>query len=87
MRLLMTDEEDKNLDEILSHFKNKEAFFDQRYYNNRLTLSIELTLFVLMIITVILFAFEFIWITLIYFLGLYFHLSRHRFLKQAEKDD
>lgn len=85
MRLLMTDEEDENLDEILSHYKNKEAFFDQKYYNNRLTLSIEISLFILMMISVILFAFEYLWLTLIYFVGVYFHLSRHRFLTKAEK--
>ena len=83
-RLLMSKEEEENLSEILSQYKNGASFFDLKYYGNKVALSIEALLFVLMIVFNIAFAFEYILISLLYFLGLFFHLSRHYHLKKIE---
>ena len=81
----MSNEEQKNLPEYLAQYKNKESFFDFKYYDNKLALIIEALLFVVMIICIIIYAFEYFLIVFIYFLGLYFHLSKHFRLKKLEK--
>lgn len=83
-RLFMSKEEEQNLPNYLAQYKNGESFFDFKYYNNRIALSIEALLFILMMVFIIIFAFEYILISLLYFLGLYFHLSRHNHLKKIE---
>jgi hypothetical protein len=84
LKLLISKEEAENLSEHLSKFKKKESFFDSKYYSNKVSLGIEVILFVLMVIFITLFAFEFVLVSLFYFLGLYFHLSRHFMLKKIE---
>jgi hypothetical protein len=84
-RLFISKEEQKNLPKYLAQYKNKESFFDFKYYNNKLALIIEVLLFVLMIICIIIYAFEYTLIIFIYFLGFYFHLSKHFYLKKLEK--
>ena len=84
LKLLITKEEFENLPEYLSKFKKTESFFDAKYYSSRIILGIEVIIFILMMVTIIIFAFEFVLISLIYFLGLYFHLSRHFKLKKFE---
>ncbi len=84
-RLFISKEEEKNLQEYLAQYKNKESFFDSKYYNNKVALTIEVILFVLMMISIIIFAFEYFLIVFIYFLGLGFHLSQHLNLKKLEK--
>lgn len=76
--------EEKNLPEYLAEYKNPAAFFNFKYYNSKTSLTIEILLFVLMMFSIIIFAFEYILIILIYFIGLYFHLSRHYHLKKIE---
>ncbi len=83
-RLFISKEEEKNLPEYLAQYKNKESFFDSKYYNNKLALIIEVLLFVLMILCIIIYAFEYFLIVFIYFLGLGFHLSQHFHLKKIE---
>ncbi|MBY9011281.1 MAG: hypothetical protein KGD70_02790 [Candidatus Lokiarchaeota archaeon] len=83
-KLLISKEEFENLPNYLSKFKKAESFFDSKYYNSKVSLGIEVILFILMMIFISIFAFEFILISLIYFLGLYFHLSRHFMLKKFE---
>jgi len=84
LKLLITKEEFENLPEYLSKFKKAESFFDEKYYRSRINLGIEVIVFILMMVTIIIFAFEFVLISLFYFLGLYFHLSRHFKLKKFE---
>ncbi|MBD3253878.1 MAG: hypothetical protein GF383_02240 [Candidatus Lokiarchaeota archaeon] len=85
LRLLIKNEEE-NLSEHLSQYNNPESFFDFKYYNNKISLAVEVILFVVMIITIIFFALEFMFIIFFYFLGLYFHLARHFRLKKIEKE-
>jgi len=84
-RLFISKEEEKNLPKYLAQYKNPESFFDFKYYKNKIALTVEVSLFFLMIGFIILFAIDFILIILIYFAGLFFHLSRHFRLKQIEK--
>ena len=84
-RLFMSSEEQKNLADYLAQYKNKESFFDFKYYNSKTALAIEVSLFILMMIIIITFAFEYILISLLYFIGLYFHLSKHYQLKKIER--
>ena len=84
LKLLITKEEIENLPEYLSKFKKAESFFDSKYYNSKISLGIEAILFVLMMVFIIIFALEYVIISLFYFLGLYFHLSRHFKLKKTE---
>lgn len=86
-RLFMSREEEQNLSSILTQYKNGASFFDFKYYNSKIALSIEALLFVLMMVFIIALAFEYILISLIYFLGLYFHLFRHYHLKKIEKNN
>lgn len=84
LKLLISKEEIENLPDYLSKYKKAESFFDAKYYNSKVSLVIEAVLFMLMIIFITIFAFEFILFSLFYFLGLYFHLSRHFILKRFE---
>jgi hypothetical protein len=83
-KLLISREEFENLPKYISEYKNPASFFDAKYYNNKVCLIIEIVLFILMIVLGILFAFQFILITLVYFPFLCFHLSRHFHLKKVE---
>jgi hypothetical protein len=84
LKLLISKEEIENLSEHLSKFKKAESFFDSKYYSNKVSLGIEVILFILMLIFISVFAFKFVLVSLFYFLGLYFHLSRHFMLKKIE---
>jgi hypothetical protein len=85
LKYLISKEEEKNLEEHLAQFKNPASFFDFKYYKNKGALTIEAILFVLMIMFIFIFALEYILIILLYFLGLFFHLSRHFHLKKLER--
>ena len=84
LKLLISKEEFENLPKYLSEFKKAESFFDTKYYSSRVSLGIEAILFILMCVFTILFAFQFIFIITLYFLGLFFHLTRHFKLKRIE---
>lgn len=84
LKLLISKEEFENLPKYLSKFKKAESFFDSKYYSSRVSLGIEAILFILMCVFTILFAFQFIFIITLYFLGLFFHLTRHFKLKRIE---
>lgn len=84
LKLLISKEETENLSDYLSKFKKAESFFDLKYYSNKVSLGIEVLLFILMVVFITIFAFEFVLVSLFYFLGLYFHLSRHFMLKKIE---
>ena len=84
-RLFISKEEEENLSNFLAQYKKSESFFDFKYYNSKIALITEVSLFILMMIFIIIFALEYILISLLYFLGLFFHLSRHFRLKKIEK--
>ena len=84
LKLLISKEEFENLPKYLSEFKKAESFFDTKYYSSRVSLGIEAILFILMCVFTILFAFQFIFIITLYFLGLFFHLTRHFKLERIE---
>jgi len=84
LKLLISKEEFENLPKYLSKFKKAESFFDSKYYSSKVSLGIEATLFILMVVFTILYASQFILIIPLYFLGLFFHLTRHFKLKRIE---
>ncbi len=84
LKLLITKEELENLPNYLMKYQKSESFFDAKYYTNKYCLGIEFLLFILMILFVSMFALEYIWLIAFYFIGLYFHLSRHFILKKIE---
>ncbi|MFX0069909.1 MAG: hypothetical protein ACFFAO_02355 [Candidatus Hermodarchaeota archaeon] len=83
-RLFMSQEEEEKLAEYLAQYKSPASFFDFKYYKSKVALSIEVLLFILMMVSITLFAFDYFWIFLLYFPMLYFHLSRHYHLKKIE---
>ncbi|TFG20626.1 MAG: hypothetical protein EU533_05990 [Promethearchaeota archaeon] len=84
LKLLITKEEQENLPKYLASYNNKESFFDAKYYKNKICILVEVSLFVLMMVSLIIFTPQYLFIVIFYFLGLYFHLSRHFSLKKAE---
>jgi hypothetical protein len=84
LKLLITKEEQENLPNYLAEYNNKESFFDSKYYNNKICIIIEVSLFILMIVSLLVFTPYYLPISIFYFLGLYFHLSRHFHLRKAE---
>ncbi|TFG23548.1 MAG: hypothetical protein EU529_07120 [Promethearchaeota archaeon] len=83
-RFFISKEEEEKLPQYLDQYKSPASFFDFKYYKSKISVTIEILLFILMMILILLLAFEYILITLLYFLGLYFHLSRHFHLKKIE---
>ena len=86
-KLMISKEELENLTKYLSQYKIPASFFDEKYYSNKICLSVEIMVFILMIVFLILFALQYIIVILLYFLFLYFHLHRHFALKRIEKND
>lgn len=84
VKILISEEELENLPKYLANYKNKESFFDEKYYTNKIWLTTEIIIFVIMIIATIIFALEYISLIIFYFMGLYFHLARHYHLKKLE---
>jgi len=84
LKLLITKEEQENLPKYLASYNKKESFFDAKYYNNKICIAIEVFLFIIMLISLLVFTPSYFLISIFYFLGLYFHLSRHFHLKKAE---
>ena len=84
LKLLISKEEFENLPKYLSKFNKAESFFDSKYYSSKVSLGIEAILFILMLVLIVLFAFQFIFIIIFYFVGLFFHLTRHFKLKRFE---
>ncbi|MFX0104699.1 MAG: hypothetical protein ACFE75_04320 [Candidatus Hodarchaeota archaeon] len=86
-KLLISKEEYKNLPKYLARYKNPASFFDEKYYKNKVCLATEISLFILMTLSILLFAVQYLFILLLYFLGLYFHLHRHFTLKKIEQNN
>ncbi|UCD02021.1 MAG: hypothetical protein JSV23_03080 [Promethearchaeota archaeon] len=87
IKLLISKDEFKNLPKYLAKYNNPSSFFDEKYYNNKVCLAIEIILFILMVIFVTIYALQYIFIIPLYFLGLYFHLHRHFSLKSIETNN
>lgn len=86
-KLLISKEEYENLPKYLARYKNPGSFFDEKYYNTKVCLAIEIILFILMIIFILIFAVQYLFMIVLYFLGLYFHLHRHFTLKRVEANN
>jgi len=84
IKMLISEEELDNLPKYLANYKYSESFFDEKYYTNEACLAIEIIVFVIMMVSIIIFALEYIYIIIFYFVGLYFHLTRHYHLKKLE---
>jgi len=84
-KLLISKEEIENLPKYLTKYKNPASFFDEKYYTNKICLAIEIIIFIIMVVFNLLFALQYIYMILLYFLGLYWHLHRHFTLKKIEK--
>ncbi len=85
-KLLVSKEEFKNMKEVLEKYKVKKSFFDFRYYSNRSILTIEILLATFMMIFIIINAFEYVFISLIYIPFLLFHLLGYFHLKKIEAE-
>jgi len=85
-KLLITKEEFNNISKYLSQFKRPESFFDRKYYDNLACITIEILIFILMLLFIILFALKYFLIISIYFIFLGFHLQRHFYLKKIESN-
>jgi hypothetical protein len=85
-KLLISKQEFNNLPSILAKYKVPTSFFDEKYYENRICLAIEISLFILMLVFIFLFAIPYSFLIPIYFIGLYFHLHRHYTLKRIENN-
>jgi hypothetical protein len=84
LRLLISKEEQENLDYYLSQYKNRASFFDFKRYRSKIWLSINIIIFLLMIVTVFMYALEYSYLISFYFITLLFHLQRHFHLKKIE---
>ena len=85
-KFLISKDEFENLPKYLTKYKVSEYFFSKKYYSNKICIGLEVIFFILMVISIVIFALEYIFIILLYFFGLYFHLHRHFNLKKAEKN-
>jgi hypothetical protein len=85
-KLLISKDEFENLSQYLEKYKNPASFFDEKYYSNRICIGLEVILFILMVIFNTIFALRYIFMILLYFFGLYFHLHRHFILKKNEEN-
>lgn len=84
LKLLITSEEMKNMDEILSKYKVAHSFFVFRYYNNKFCIILEILVFILMILLNIFLASEFWYFFIIYFFFLSMHMYEYKKLKKIE---
>jgi len=83
-KLLISKEEFSNISKYLREYKNKQSFFDERYFGCKACLIIEILIFIMMILSMTFFALEYYLVLIIYFIFLSFHLYRHFILKKIE---
>jgi hypothetical protein len=84
LKLIISKEEFDNISKYLLEYKNPQSFFDERYFGCKACLIIETIVFILMILSITLFALEYFLVIVIYFLFLAFHLYSHFILKKIE---
>ncbi len=83
-KLLISKEERENLPKYLSKYKIPASFFDEKYFRNKVCISLEVITFILMLVFIFFLAIEYLFMIPIYFLWLYFHLHRHFTLRKIE---
>lgn len=86
-KFLISKDEFKNLPKYIAEYKVPEYFFSKKYYNSKVYLAIETLLFILMLISIWIFALHYVFLIVLYFIGLYFHLHRHYTLKRIENNN
>jgi hypothetical protein len=86
LKLLITKEEFANMSTYLSQYKRPGSFFDKKYYGNKVCILIEVLIFILMILFISVFAFNYFLAIIIYFIFLGFHLQRYFNLKRIESN-
>lgn len=86
LKLLISKEEFENISKYLLEYKNPQSFFDQKYFGCKCCLVIETLVFILMILSITIFALEYFFVIIIYFVFLAFHLQRHFVLKRIESN-
>jgi hypothetical protein len=84
LRLLISKEEQDNLDFYLNQYNRKASFFDFKRYNNKLWISMSVVIFLLMILFVFIYALDYFYLIIFYFIALGFHLYKHFSLKKIE---
>ena len=86
LKLLISKEEFENISKYLLEYKNPQSFFDERYFGCKACLIIETLVFILMMLSISIFALEYFLVIIIYFIFLAFHLQRHFILKKNESN-
>lgn len=86
LKLLISKEESENISKFLLEYKNPQSFFDQKYFGCKACLVIETLVFILMILSITIFALEYFLVIILYFIFLAFHLQRHFILKKIESN-
>lgn len=86
-KFLISKDEYENLSEYLTKYKVPASFFDEKYYGNKICLAIETLIFIFMVVSIWLFALHYVFLIVLYFVGLYFHLHRHFTLKRIENNN
>lgn len=86
-KFLISKDEYENLSEYLTKYKVPASFFDEKYYGNKICLTIETLIFIFMVVSIWLFALHYAFLIVLYFIGLYFHLHRHFTLKRIENNN
>lgn len=84
LKILIPKNENDEFSKILKNYNNPYSFFNFRYYKSKTILSLELFVFVLMIISIIYLALEFIYFITFYILAIFFHVFFHSRLKKLE---
>ncbi|MBN1214450.1 MAG: hypothetical protein JXA99_03305 [Candidatus Lokiarchaeota archaeon] len=83
-RLLYLKEEIEKID---IEYKIHKAYFDLKYYNNKIILSLEISIFILMVLILVIIAPKYIYAVIFYFLILSLHLLRYFQLKEDNKEN
>ncbi len=81
-RLLYSKEEIEKID---IEYKNPKAYFDIKYYNNKIILSLEMSIFIIMVLILVILAPKYIYAVIFYFLILALHLLRYYQLNKDNK--
>ncbi|MHA1805847.1 MAG: hypothetical protein ACTSU4_15120, partial [Promethearchaeota archaeon] len=74
LKFLISKEEFLNFKRLIAQYNHPAAFFDFKYYANKTCLAIEIIIFIGMVFSLFLFARQYLYFILFYFLFLLFHL-------------
>ncbi|MFX1273942.1 MAG: hypothetical protein ACFFBP_12310 [Promethearchaeota archaeon] len=84
-KFLITKEEFDNIESYLVKYKVARSFFDFRYYQSKLMMTLEIGFFLAMMVFMISFSLVFILMIMLYFIGFVLHLFTHYRLKAIEE--